>query len=321
MANLHKNGLTLLGSAMHPWMNPLEMKLWPFGQNEIYQTYDRIFGCQGHGWCNLQSVHINLPFADEKEFTKLHHAVRLIMPLIPRLAAASPVFEGKLGALPTNRLKFYENNQRKVPSITGKVIPPAHQDYASYYQMLEGMFQEIKPHDPEGVLSGPWLNSHGAIAKFDVQAIEIRIMDIQECPLMDFAIVQFVELLLKNLLSGLWGPIEKFSQINTDLLRTVYDNANSWQDQILPLEYSNLFSSQKNRSINLNTLLQCLFEDVRGKMDQRYAMAISFLLTKGNLSQRIKSQLAPTIERQQLHQIYQQLQHCLQNNVPFLWNS
>src|SRR5690606_17796342 len=54
----------LLPTAMHPWMDPrADTRLWPHGDATIYQTYDRIFGCQGHGWSNLQSMHLNLPFA------------------------------------------------------------------------------------------------------------------------------------------------------------------------------------------------------------------------------------------------------------------
>ena len=71
----------LLPTAMHPWMDPYrETVLWSHGDKEIYNTFDRIFGCSGHGWSNLQSMHINLPFKNDEEFFRLHTAVRLIMP-------------------------------------------------------------------------------------------------------------------------------------------------------------------------------------------------------------------------------------------------
>ena len=54
----------LMPGAMHPWMDPdLDTRLWPHGDRSIYAAYDRIFGCRGHGWSNLQSAHLNLPFA------------------------------------------------------------------------------------------------------------------------------------------------------------------------------------------------------------------------------------------------------------------
>lgn len=89
---LEPMGGRLMPSAMHPWMDPhRETRLWPHEDNAIYAAYDRIFGCQGHGWSNLQSTHINLPFADDQEFARLHAAIRFLLPIVPALAASSPV--------------------------------------------------------------------------------------------------------------------------------------------------------------------------------------------------------------------------------------
>ena len=64
---LAPHGARLLPGAMHPWMDPLtETRLWPHEQGPIYQAYNRIFDCRGHGWANLQSVHLNLPFASDQ---------------------------------------------------------------------------------------------------------------------------------------------------------------------------------------------------------------------------------------------------------------
>jgi hypothetical protein len=88
---LESLGGRLMPGGTHPWMDPVtETKLWPHEYNEIYRTFDRIFGCQGHGWANVQSTHINLPFSNDVEFGRLHAAIRGVLPLIPALAAASP---------------------------------------------------------------------------------------------------------------------------------------------------------------------------------------------------------------------------------------
>ena len=45
----------LMPTAMHPWMDPTrETHLWPHEYSPVYDTLNRIFGCQGHGWANLQ---------------------------------------------------------------------------------------------------------------------------------------------------------------------------------------------------------------------------------------------------------------------------
>ncbi len=119
------NGMLMPG-AMHPWMNPdLETRLWPHGNRSIYAAYDRIFSCRGHGWSNLQSAHLNLPFSGDEEFGRLHAAIRLVLPLLPALAAASPVVNGRLTGLLDNRIEMYRVNQARIPSITGQVIPEA----------------------------------------------------------------------------------------------------------------------------------------------------------------------------------------------------
>jgi len=46
----------------------------------------------------------------------------------------------------------------------------------------------MAPHDPDGILRHEWLNSRGAIARFDRNAIEIRVIDTQECPHADLAV-------------------------------------------------------------------------------------------------------------------------------------
>ena len=71
-ALLARLGARLMPTGMHPWMDPSrEFQVWPHGGSQIYQAFDRIFDCRGHGWANLQSAHINLPFGNDEEFARL----------------------------------------------------------------------------------------------------------------------------------------------------------------------------------------------------------------------------------------------------------
>ena len=189
----------LLPTAMHPLFDPArETRLWPYGQNEIYEAYDRIFGCRGHGWSNLQSMHINLPFFDAEEFRRLHAAIRVVLPLIPALAASSPIEQGKRAAWLDNRLRYYRDNQAAIPSISGLVVPEAVPDLAAYHrEILAPMYAAIDRHEPTDLLKDDWLNSRGAIARFERQTIEIRVIDLQECPAADLAIAEAVVALVQ----------------------------------------------------------------------------------------------------------------------------
>jgi gamma-glutamyl:cysteine ligase YbdK (ATP-grasp superfamily) len=116
----------LMPGAMHPWMDPeRELMLWPHEYGPVYEGYDRIFGCRGHGWANVQSTHLNLPFANDEEFGRLHGAIRLVLPILPALAASSPIVGGHATGLLDNRLRFYRHHAARIPSVTGQVVPEA----------------------------------------------------------------------------------------------------------------------------------------------------------------------------------------------------
>lgn len=216
-------GGRLLPTAMHPWMNPgREMELWPHDNHVIYDTFNRIFDCRGHGWANLQSMHINLPFTGDAEFGRLHAAVRLVLPILPALAASSPVVEGEPTGLLDSRLEQYRTNSRRIASITGRVVPEPVYTQADYdREIFQPMFRDIAPHDPTGVLQQEFLNARGAIARFGRGSIEIRVIDLQECPQADIAIARLVIDVLKRLVDETWTPLDRQQRVAVTPLETV----------------------------------------------------------------------------------------------------
>ena len=223
-------GGRLLPTAMHPWMSPgREMELWPHDNHVIYDTFNRIFDCRGHGWANLQSMHINLPFTGDAEFGRLHAAVRLVLPILPALAASSPVVEGEPTGLLDSRLEQYRTNSRRIASITGRVVPEPVYTQADYErEIFQPMFRDIAPHDPTGVLQQEFLNARGAIARFGRGSIEIRVIDLQECPQADIAIARLVIDVLKRLVDETWTLLDRqqgvaVTPLETVLLRAIRD--------------------------------------------------------------------------------------------------
>jgi gamma-glutamyl:cysteine ligase YbdK (ATP-grasp superfamily) len=197
---LAPHGARLMPGPMHPWMHPSEMRLWPHGNREIYAAFDRIFGCHGHGWANLQSMHINLPFSGDEEFARLHAAIRLVLPILPALAAGSPFMESAATGLLDTRLEVYRHNSRNVPSMAGQVIPEPVYTEADYRaRIFERIWGDLAPHDPQGILRDEWANSRGCIARFGRGSIEIRVIDVQECPAADLAICAAVVSLVRHL--------------------------------------------------------------------------------------------------------------------------
>jgi len=220
---LGRFGARLMPTAMHPWMDPhQETRLWPHDYNPVYEAFNRVFDCRGHGWSNLQSCHLNLPFGNDAEFAQLHAAVRLVLPLLPALAASSPLQDGSPTGFVDNRLRAYRANCARIPSITGRVVPePVFSPREYQTQILQRLYRDIAPFDPEGTLQDEWLNARGAIARFERNTVEIRLLDVQECPQADLAIAAAVEGLVRALVEERWSSLESQQAISTDALEPI----------------------------------------------------------------------------------------------------
>ncbi len=308
---LQEHDLLFLPTGAHPWMNPnTETLRWPHDNNAIYNQYDQIFNCSGHGWANLQSMHINLPYANDEEFCQLHNVIRLILPLLPAIAASTPILDGKATGMLDSRLYFYEHNQKKLPKITGDTIPEFIKTPQEYQQkILTPMYDEISPYDPQGILQYPWLNSRAAIPKFDQKAIEIRIIDTQECVTADIAIAKAVFEILKwwchTSCEYLHKPYDT-KKLKSIMDETIYVGLNTKiQDPILRQQWH--LPSKAN---TIRDAWSFLIEQVSAELDDRQQRALEHILSQGNLSERILKSLT----HQSLFQVYDQLSHCLLTN-------
>lgn len=223
-AFLQPLGARLLPGGMHPWMDPArEFQRWPHAYGDVYDAYDRIFDCRGHGWSNLQACHLNLPFQGDLEFGRLHLAVRALLPLLPALSASSPFMDGRNRGWLDKRLDVYRQNQRAVPRITGLVVPEPVTTREQYHdEILRPIWRDIAPHDPDGILQHEWLNSRGAIARFDRDAIEIRVLDCQESPFCDVAVCALVVEVLRALTEERWAALAALQSLRTEELAGVF---------------------------------------------------------------------------------------------------
>lgn len=314
----------LLPTGAHPWMNPaIETVRWPHSNQIIYDTYHQIFNASGHGFANLQSVHLNLPFANETEFVRLHTAIRLLLPIMPALTASTPILDSKLTGFFDARLTFYGKNQIKVPSISGNIIPEFIQSIEQYHQqILNPMYQEIAPFDKKGILQHEWLNSRGAIARFDRDAIEIRILDIQECPLADLAAISLIVAVLQQIVALNFSPLEMQSTIPTDQLRVLFDSVvcDGMQTKIQNPQYLQALGfPEPQQTVTAKQLWQHLFGQVKENIgDERYQQTLMTILSEGNLSERIVAALDNDITHDKITAVYRKLGACLSENRLFM---
>jgi len=197
-----KHGAHLLGTGMHPLLRLEETGVWPHRDRHVYRAYSRVFNLAQHGWLNIQSYQLNLPYSDEESGVKLHNLVANVCPYLPAFTASSPVCEGRLGVDVDNRLRFYRLNQREVPSVTGDVVPEYVSSFSEYReQIIEKYSSDLaRAGGQEIILHKDWVNSRGAIFRFERNAVEIRVMDEQECIKSDVAASCFIRALLRGLL-------------------------------------------------------------------------------------------------------------------------
>lgn len=320
-----EQGAILLPTAMHPWMDPhSETILWPHGNKDIYNTYNRIFNCQGHGWSNVQSTHLNLGFATDEGFGRLHAAIRLLLPILPAIAASSPASDGALTGWLDTRLEYYRNNQKIIPSITGQVIPEPVFSEAEYErEIYQRLRRDIAPHDPDGVLEAEWLNSRGAIARFDRNAIEIRVLDIQECPLADVSLAVLICAVLNGLCEGRWAGLAEQKAAETEGMAEIFAGTiRDGEETVIDNQrYLALFGRGGKAAMTAGELWQKLAADCGPELagaGHGIQQTVSAILAQGPLARRIIRALGDKPGRERFREVYRELGRCLAQGRLFL---
>lgn len=316
-------GARLLPGGMHPTMDPArEFRRWPHDYGDVYGAYDRIFDCRGHGWSNLQSCHLNLPFADDDEFGRLHLAARALLPLLPALAASSPFCDGRFTGWLDWRLEVYRHNQARVPRITGACVPEPVTTRARYFaDVLEPIWSDIAPFDPERLLREEWLNSRGVVPKFYRDSLEIRLLDVQECPAADLAIAALVVAVLRALCVERWCDLATLAALPTTELADVLWQVAREGDQAvvahagllgaLGLPPAPLAALELWRRLADRTL-----PDVAG-LDPLLDPPLCTILGRGPLARRLLAAVGTRPDGEALRTLCAQLADCLRAGVPF----
>lgn len=316
-------GAMLLPTGMHPWMDPAsETRLWPHEYSPVYQAYDRIFGCRGHGWSNLQSTHLNLPFAGDVEFGRLHAGIRLLLPLLPALAASTPVVEGRVTGLLDNRLEAYRTNSRMILEVAGEVIPePVFSRLAYETGILQRAYAAVAPQDPEGVLQDEFLNARGAIARFARGSIEIRLLDTQEHAGMDLAVVALTVAVLQMLAEERWTPLGIQQSWPVAPLARLFRRTLADAEEVVieDPDYLAGFGAEVARA-TAGELWSHLAAEAfaAGKLDRCWQEPLSVIFEHGTLARRILRELGDDPSHERLLSVYRELAQCLTAGAAFL---
>jgi carboxylate-amine ligase len=315
----------LLPTAMHPFMNPSETRLWQRSGRAIYETYARLFPIQEHGWLNVQSCQINLPFGEtEAETVQLHNAVCCLLPYLPALAASSPYHDGRLGPSVCNRMAFYKTNQKRIPELTGRVVPEYMTSVAQYRRdVFERIYAALDRIPGTARIRREFVNSRGAILRFDRDALEVRVVDLQECVRMDVAVATFVRLAARALVGALADG--RLSLPDHAILVEDYDACvTHGRAARVFAPHLALPGRAAGGTITAEAVLACLIglasRDATTS-ELAYLRLVEARTRTGNVSERIRDEVerraTPAAQHDALVGVYRELADCLDRNEPW----
>jgi gamma-glutamyl:cysteine ligase YbdK (ATP-grasp superfamily) len=308
---VEKQGARLLGTGMHPLLRLEDTGIWPHYHKKIYQEFGKFFNLNQHGWVNLQSFHLNLPYQKEEDGIQIHNQLANMVAYLPALAASSPIYEGKTGMDVDNRLKFYAINQKEIPHITGEVIPEYVSSFSQYkHDVIDRYSGDLaKAGASKTLLSREWVNSRGVIFRFDRRALEIRVMDEQECIKSDVALSCFVRSTLRGLIA-VKAEILPHALLVEDFNRVIKEGLNA----LVLSPYCKTARQVCHRLLNL--AYEYANED-----EKKYLWIIKKRLENGNLSEIIRNRVLKRAEKTDFHEavvnVYSTLIKCLSDNEPY----
>jgi carboxylate-amine ligase len=301
----------LLGTGMHPLMHLNDTKVWPHRHRKIYQEYNKLFNLNQHGWLNIQSFHLNLPYLKDANGVLIHNYLVNLCPYLPAISASSPIYEGSFGKNVDNRLAFYKINQKEVPSITGEVVPDYISSLKMYKDNVIGRYSNelAQAGASKTILFKEWMNSRGVIFRFDRSALEVRIMDEQECVKSDVALSCFVRSALRGLIA------EKAELLPHSLLVSDFNSvlATGLKAQVKHP------AGQTARHI-CKHLYQIAWANAQSE-EKKYLPLIQKRIENGNLSELICRDVSKKAQRTDLMEaialVYSKLIKCLKSNQPY----
>ncbi|MCJ7469035.1 glutamate-cysteine ligase family protein, partial [Candidatus Bathyarchaeota archaeon] len=220
-------------------------------------------------------------------------------------------YEDRVGENVDNRLRFYRENQLEIPSVTGDVVPDYVSSFSQYREKVIGRYSmELAAAGADKILlNKEWVNSRGVIFRFDRRALEIRVMDEQECVKSDVALSCFTRALLRGLMK----------EENTDLLP--HDLLVNDFNMIVAGGLKATIQHPQGRTAKqvCQHYLRIASKNATGE-EKKYLPIMEKRIERGNLSEIISEDVRRRSQKTELHEaivdVYQRLMKSLINNQP-----
>jgi gamma-glutamyl:cysteine ligase YbdK (ATP-grasp superfamily) len=298
----------LLGTGMHPLLRLEETGTRP--HDKIAQEFSKVFPLRRHGWLNIQSFQLNLPYSTEEEAVSLHNVLAYLCAYLPAISASSPICEGYSTLFDDFRLYNYKMKCQEIPSITGDVVP----EYISSFEQFRSRVSDRYSRDLS--LAGvsiedfaSYVNQRMVVFKFARNAIEIRAMDEQECIKSDVALSCFIRSTIRGLMA-----------LNNEPL----------PHQILVNDYNSIIKNGLEAEVlnpkgkTAGQICQCFLNlslKYADEQERKYLWIIEKRIKEGNLSKLIRRRILNRSQKTTLDEaiisIYSKLAKCASDNQPY----
>jgi glutathione synthase/RimK-type ligase-like ATP-grasp enzyme/gamma-glutamyl:cysteine ligase YbdK (ATP-grasp superfamily) len=320
----------LLPTGMHPWFDPHDGRLWTRSGLRIYTTYAHVFNVRTHGWMNVHATHLNLPFGNERETMAMHSAAAMLLPYLPAVAASTPVHDGSLQPYADARLAWLLRHQARIPETCGRMVPEYVDSFAGYRRdILRPMYAALDRHSHSEAIRREFLNGRGAVLRFGRRALELRVLDTQECVRMDAAIAAFARAALRELtrelLEGVLEP-PPHDALVADFAACIRDGTAA----LVRAPHLAAGGAEVPVRDVLRLLLERAHRGVTAE-DAGYLDLVDAIIEHGTLAERIRARLElqatatasaeerrhPDAVRHGLRTVYGELAECLARNEPW----
>lgn len=314
--HLTAKGLRLLPGGGHPWMAPHAARITA----PQAALADRILGARTHGHAHGQGLYLIFPFTGDLEFTRLFSAVRMLLPVIPALTAASPVVDGAPNHVLDNRLLPVDPAQARVPALARPAVPEAAFTEEDYYRIIKApLAQALAEEGALDLLGHDRTDPRLAVASFDPGTLQLRVADAQESVAANMAVVEMITAVLRALVKGRW--VSTYLQrawheqdLEQVLMATIRHGDAA---EITDLNYMVMFGLMGHEGISAGKLWQHLFVELYGDLSDNARTHIAHILEHGCLARRILDRTGPTPDRAQLRAVYAELADHLLVEQPF----
>jgi gamma-glutamyl:cysteine ligase YbdK (ATP-grasp superfamily) len=270
---------------------------------------------------NVHASHLNLPMGGEADALAMHTAAALLIPYLPALAASSPMHDGELQPSADARLAWILEHQARIPESCGELVPEYVGSLGEYRKnILQPMYAALDRLPDAGAIRYDFFNARGAVFKFHRRAMEVRVLDTQECVKMDVAVAVFVRSALKHLSARVRAGrvvLPPHELLVHDFRACIRDGSQA----LVTAPHLGMEGPVPARDA-LRVLLEGARRAVR-RDEAHYLDLAGRMIETGTLSEHIRAELAPFAGAddeqftEAARHIYIELMDCLEANEPW----